>query len=147
MIATSRQNAASAYKRVHIETSVSGAAPHQLVCLLFDALLSNITRARGCLQRKDIAGKGHAIGLAVRILEEGLKAGLDARGGTEIVETLRTLYDCVIARLTTANMNNDDAMLGECSRLIEPVHAAWLSIAGTAAQAVDNSYQYQKLAA
>ena len=124
----SQQAAARTYRQVHTETRVSEANPHQLVCLLYEGLQSRIATARGALKRGDIAGKGHAIGMAVRIVEEGLKVGLQGDPRDPLVAALRNLYDCITARLTLANLHNDDALLEQCGLLIEPVRQAWLSI-------------------
>ena len=70
---------ANAYRTVGLETSVAGASPHQLVGLLFDALQQSLATAKGAIQSGEIPTKGRAISRAVRILEEGLKAGLDAK--------------------------------------------------------------------
>lgn len=68
---------ANSYRNVGLETSVSMADPHQLVSMLFDALLQSLAAAKGSILSGDIPAKGRAISRAVRILEEGLKAGLD----------------------------------------------------------------------
>ena len=70
--------AANAYKSVGVQSSVDGASPHQLVTLLFEGLQQSVQAARGALQRGDVAVKCAQIMRAVRFLEEGLKAGLDA---------------------------------------------------------------------
>lgn len=121
---------ASAYKRVGIETSVEGANPHQLINLLFDALLQSLGVARDAMGRKDIAAKGRAICKAVRILEEGLKGALNEKEGGEVAASLSTLYQYCSLRLTQANWANDDALVAEVQRLIEPVASAWKSIGG-----------------
>jgi flagellar secretion chaperone FliS len=130
MFTSVTSRAAAAYQRVATETSVQGADPHQLVGLLFDALLQSLASARGSLARQDVAAKGAAIGKAVRILEEGLKAGLNPRQGGEVAANLRQLYDYCIVRLTQANLHNDDTALAEVARLIEPVADAWQRIRG-----------------
>jgi flagellar secretion chaperone FliS len=82
MFTSVNSRAASAYKRVAADTGVQTADPHQLVGLLFEALMQSIHRARGAMAQGEVAAKGAAIGTAVRILEEGLKAGLNmAQGG------------------------------------------------------------------
>ena len=58
---------------------------------------------------------------AIRILDEGLNTALDREEGGELAVNLGTLYDYCIRRLTLANARNDDAMLLEVQRLIEPV--------------------------
>ena len=54
MFTSVNSRAASAYKRVAVETSVQGADPHTLVGLLYDALLQSIAQARGAMSRGDI---------------------------------------------------------------------------------------------
>jgi flagellar protein FliS len=115
----------NAYKTIGLETSVSGAHPHQLVSLLFDALQQALASAKGAMLNGDIPVKGRAIGRAVRILEEGLKAGLDAERGGELAANLRNVYDFCIFRLTEANLRNDAAMIDEVIRVIEPVSDGW----------------------
>lgn len=130
MFTSASLRAASAYKRVAVETSVQSADPHTLVGLLFDALLQSIAEARGAMVRGDTAAKGAALGKAVRILEEGLKAGLNVRDGGEIAANLRDLYRYSTLRLTQANLRNDPAALEEVSKLIEPVAQSWKLIGG-----------------
>jgi flagellar protein FliS len=120
--------AASAYKRVGAQTSIEGASPHQVICLLFEALLRSLQSARGALARGDIETKGEAIGKAVRILEEGLKSGLDMDAGGELAVNLNGVYNYSILRLTTANLKNDASLIEEVTQLIVPVFDAWKSI-------------------
>ena len=88
------------YKTVGLETSVTGANPHQLVSLLFDALQQSLASAKAAILSGDIATKGRSISRAVRILEEGLKASLDTDRGGDLAVNLRTLYDYCILRTT-----------------------------------------------
>lgn len=130
MFSSVNSRAAGAYKRVAAETSVQGADPHQLVGLLFEALLQSIASARGAMARKDVEVKGQAIGKAVRILEEGLKAALNQREGGELAANLHQLYSYSILRLTQANLRNDEHALEEVARLIEPLAESWKHIKG-----------------
>lgn len=123
---------ANTYKTIGLETSILGASPHQLVSLLFDALQQSLAIAKGAILSGDISAKGRSIGKAVRILEEGLKAGLDANRGGEIAANLRTVYDICILRLTEANLRNDAAIIDEVVRLISPVCDGWQQIKGDA---------------
>ena len=120
--------AANAYRRVGIETTVDGASPHRLISLLFDSLTQAIAGAQGALARGDQPTKGAQIGRAVRLLEEGLKAGLDDDRGGELAGRLRALYDYCIARLTLANLRSDSAALAEVAALIAPVAQGWNEI-------------------
>jgi flagellar secretion chaperone FliS len=123
------RSSASAYRQVGVETGVSTGSPHQLVAMLFDGFMDALAQARGALQQGQIEAKGRAIGRAVRIIEEGLKAGLNVTGGGELAADLHDLYDYMIVRLTQANMHNDDKALEECRSLMEPIRSAWVAIA------------------
>ncbi len=119
---------ASAYRHVGIETGVSGASPHQLVCMLFDGVQDSIAQARGAIRAGDIQTKGRAIARAMRIVDEGLHGALNAQSGGTLALDLRDLYNYITVRLTHANLNNDDAALAECAKLIEPLRSAWREI-------------------
>ena len=116
---------AQAYKSIGIETAVSGASSHQLVSLLFDTLQQQLLSAKSAMLAGDIPNKGRAISRVVRILEEGLKAGLDMPRGGELAGNLQSLYNYCIFKSTEANLRNDPAMIEEVIRLIDPVADAW----------------------
>lgn len=120
---------ASTYSRVGVETGVTEASPHRLVAMLFDGAIESIHQARGALASRDIAAKGQAIGKAVRIVDEGLKGGLDRSAGGQLATDLSALYDYLLRRLTEANLRNDDAALAECSTLLDSVRQGWNGIA------------------
>jgi flagellar protein FliS len=129
---TQRNSFANAYRTVGASTAVTGASPHKLVSMLYVGLLGEIARARGALARRDVAEKGRAIGHAVRIVQEGLLAPLDMGNGGDIAANLQHLYDYVVRRLTFANLHNDDAVLGECARLVDTLREGWDGIADQA---------------
>ena len=120
--------AANAYKNVAVETSVASASPYQLVSLLYEALQQSMASAKVAMVNGDIVAKGAAIGHAVRILEEGLKAGLDTERGGELALNLKAVYDICTLRLTEANFRNDVSLVDEASRLIQPIVDGWRQI-------------------
>ncbi|HTJ08011.1 MAG TPA: flagellar export chaperone FliS [Caldimonas sp.] len=126
---------AGAYRTVGVETGVPAASPHRLVTMLFDGFNEAIAQARGALRQGDVEAKGKAIGRAVRIVEEGLKAALDVEAGGPLAADLSALYRYVTVRLTEANLHNDSRALDECAALIEPVRSAWIAIDPAAAAA------------
>ena len=132
MYTSVNMRSANAYRNVGVETAVAGADSHQLVGLLYDALLQSLGAAKLSLQAGDIGGKGKAISRAVRLIEEGLKAGLNVEKGGELATNLRGLYDYCVVVLTEANLRNDETALDECQRLIQPLRDAWNSISAQA---------------
>ena len=119
---------ASAYARVGVETSVNAASAHKLIELLFNGFIDSIVMARGAMRARQIETKGKAIGRAARIVEEGLKAGLNLEAGGRLAEDLNALYAYVALRLLAANLRNDEDALDECVRLIGPLRDAWVAI-------------------
>jgi flagellar protein FliS len=122
------------YRQVGAETRVAAATPHHLVALLFEAYMEALAQARGALRQGQRAEKGVALGRAVRIIEEGLRAGLDLRGGGPLARDLDELYVYLTRRLTLANLHDDEAAIDECRRLVLPLQEAWAAI-GPAAEA------------
>lgn len=118
------------YQSVQVDTSVASATPHQLVTMLFEGFISACSQARGAMQAGNVALKGRAIGRAVRIIEEGLRAGLNLREGGQLAGDLNDLYGYISLRLTHANLHNDEAAVAECQRLVQPLLDAWKAISG-----------------
>ena len=119
---------AESYHRVHVETSTQAADPHKLIEMLLQGAIDAINQARGALERKDIRVKGEQIGKAVRIVEEGLRASLDATAGGRIASELDQLYAYIVRKLTLANVRNDDQAMMECVQLLTPICDAWAGI-------------------
>ncbi|MFI5445969.1 flagellar export chaperone FliS [Polaromonas sp. UC242_47] len=123
---------AGAYARVGLEIGAMSASPHQLIVMLFDGAKAAMSMARHHMASGDIVAKGNAISKAINIVDNGLKASLDAtaggQAGEELVANLTALYDYINQRLMYANLRNDPAMLEEASKLLESVSSAWRDI-------------------
>jgi flagellar protein FliS len=125
MFTSVNMRSANAYRTVGVETAVAGADAHQLVALLYQALMQSLGAAKLSMQAGDIPGKGKAIVRAVRLIEEGLKAGINHDKGGELAANLRSLYDYCILVLTEANLRNDIKKIEEVIGLVQPVAQAW----------------------
>ena len=117
------------YQQVGVETRLSGADPHQLVAMLFEGFMEAVAQGRGAMRAGQLEAKGMALGRAVRIVEEGLRAALDLRAGGTLARDLDDLYTYLTMRLTLANLRDDEAALDECHRLMLPLQEAWTAIA------------------
>ena len=130
---------AGAYARVGVESGAMSASPHQLLCMLFDGAKTAIGIARHHIGTGDVIAKGQSISKAVNIVDNGLKASLDADAagpaGAQLVTNLTGLYDYVVQRLLLANLRNDVSALDEADRLLENIASAWREIDPGAAQA------------
>ena len=123
---------AQAYAKMGVESAVMSASPHHLITLLFDGARTAINMARHHMIHKEIVAKGNAISKAINIIDNGLKASLDAevggKDGAELVANLSALYDYIKQRLMFANLRNDPALLDEAARLLENIGSAWREI-------------------
>jgi flagellar secretion chaperone FliS len=119
---------ANAYRQIAASTGVADASPHRLVAMLYDGFMDAVAEARGAMRSREIERKGRAINRAVRIVEEGLRAGLNLAAGGKLAADLNDLYSYVTLRLTQANLRNDEAMLDECRKLLQPLREAWMAI-------------------
>ena len=80
-------NPASAYGRVAVETGIAAARPVELVIMLYEGAVETLTRAAAQMRSRDTAAKNASITRAIRIIDEGLKATLDVRGGTLVARS------------------------------------------------------------
>ena len=130
--AHSYNSSASAYAKIGTESGAMSASSHQLITMLFEGAKTAIARARLHMANKEIAAKGNAISKAINIVDNGLKASLDAeaggKAGAELVANLSALYDYISQRLMFANLRNDPALLDEADRLLESIGSAWREI-------------------
>ena len=113
----SGQNPAQLYKRVSVDTGVSGASPHRLVELLFEAADDGLAAAHAAILADDPARKGEAITKVIRIVDEGLRATLNPQAG-ELADRLASLYDYILRRLLDANRTCSPEIIEEVRSLI-----------------------------
>jgi flagellar protein FliS len=128
------RNAAASYAEVRVETGVAGARPIDLVVMVYEGAIEALGKAATQMRAADIAGKNASITRAIRIIDEGLRATLDPRGG-EITANLAGLYDYMGRRLLQASARNDVAMVDEVRGLLLELKSAWDELASRNATA------------
>ena len=121
------------YRQVGISSMVDNASSHRLVAMLYDGLLESLAEARGAIRNKDVEAKCRALSRASRIVDEGLKGGLNMEAGGAMGQRLNELYTYISNRVLFANMRSDAAAVEECCRLVEPLRDAWNQIAAQVA--------------
>ena len=128
MFSSSGFNRANAYRQVGAHSGVENASPYALIQMLFEGLFQSLNAARGAMERGEIEEKGRHLGKAVRILQEGLAAGLDLDKGGELAGNLKLLYDYSVKQLTHANVHNDVGLVEEVIGVLQPVAQGWKEI-------------------
>lgn len=106
------------------KSSAQQASPYQLVGLLFQKLLDNISTAKGAISRNDFAKKGTEISNAIAIIGV-LEGSLDFEQGGEISENLASLYKFCSDELFVASAANDIEKLESVIQIILPIKSGW----------------------
>ena len=121
-----RIKAAAAYKRVDIESAVASADKHELISLLFKALIGALAGAEVHHHHENKDQVREYLSKACRILA-GLQGSLDYEHGGDIAVNLGQLYGYSIRKLFAANVNLDNAPdnVAEVKSLLEPIAEAW----------------------
>ena len=122
---------AARYQTVRSHGQVADASPARLVQIMYEHILSNLATAQGCMGRiknnmplKDVTTKCKAMSKALRLIGH-LDATLDMNQGGKISENLHNLYLYMLGQLTTANLNNDAAIVGEVANLVRTIKQGW----------------------
>ncbi|ALX83875.1 flagellar export chaperone FliS [Achromobacter xylosoxidans] len=113
------------YADIGLETQVLSATPERLITLLYLGARAAIGQARIHLQDGRIAERGAAISKAIKIVDEGLKTGLNMEAGGDIAANLARLYDYIVRTLLTANLKADPEQLDIADRLLADLAEAW----------------------
>lgn len=113
------------YADIGLETQVLGASPERLITLLYLGARAAIGQARIHMQEGRVAERGAAISKAIKIVDEGLKTGLNMEAGGDIAVNLARLYDYIVRTLLTANLKADPEQLDIADRLLADLAEAW----------------------
>ncbi len=100
----------------------------QLVILLYEGTLGQISSAIRAIQNGDIEARTNHINRACAMISE-LQGGLDMQKGGEIASSLHRLYAYITRRLCEANWQNSIAELEETQKLLSPLWSAWQQVA------------------
>lgn len=120
-------DAYSNYHSVNLDAQTARASPVELVLVLTDGLLEELARARGHITGKRFEQKANSINKCVEIIN-GLSSSLDFDSGGEVVANLARLYEYCAARLHTAGIRLDPAMIDEVSALLSTIKQGWLGV-------------------
>jgi len=123
----------NAYKKGGLKQDVASADPHKLTLMLMQGALDKMAYAKGCIERKDFAGRSEHLSRTTAILLN-LRDTLDLSTGGEVADNLFALYDFMVQRLTDANMQNSLKIVDEVISLLSPIRDAWLQIPESAKQ-------------
>ena len=130
----------NAYKKGSLKQDITTADPHRLTLMLMQGALDRMAYAKGCMERKDLAGKSEHLSRVSAILLN-LRDTLDLNVGGEVAQNLYALYEFMVQRLLDANVQNSLQIMDEVINLLLPIKTAWASIPEDAKQ---EAYEVQR---
>lgn len=130
----------NAYKKGNLKQDIATADPHRLTLMLMQGALDRMAYAKGCMERKDLAGKSEHLSRVSAILLN-LRDTLDLNIGGEVAQNLYALYEFMVQRLLDANVQNNLQIMDEVINLLLPIKTAWASIPEDAKQ---EAYEIQR---
>lgn len=113
-----------AYKAVGIKDDLAVADPHRVIQLLMQGALENLAKAKGAIERKDLAEKSATVSKAMAIVSS-LQGCLDMDAGAEIADNLASLYDFMINHLILASRENSIEKLDDVMGILLTIKSAW----------------------
>jgi flagellar protein FliS len=113
---------------------VEGASPHQLIQMLYDGALSNLSIARQHLKTNNREKMHQHIDKTIAIIQE-LQASLKDPESNELSQNLFELYTYLVSTLISSEKNMDDEGFGVCAHLLDVLCDAWQAIAPASADA------------
>ncbi len=108
------------YRAVTTQT----ATPGDLLIQLYQAAIKNAGQAGEAIDRRDPA-KAHGHIVRVQDIVAELRRTLDHERGGDVSVTLDRLYNYMLQRLVTANIDKDRAPLDEVAGLLRQLLTAW----------------------
>jgi flagellar protein FliS len=114
------------YKKTQVATVDRG----RLIVLLYEGAISFLTKAKACLDEKDIPGACNLINRAQDIIEE-LNASLNMEAGGDIAANLRRLYLFMGDELVQAKVKGKVEPLDEVVRMLTTLNEAWRQAVAT----------------
>jgi flagellar protein FliS len=136
----------NAYKKGNLKQDISQADPHKLTLMLMQGSLDRLAYTKGCIERKDYAGKAEHISRATAIIMN-LRDTLDMATPNEVSGNLFDLYEYMIQRLIDANVQNNLKIVDEVISLILPIKTAWSQIPESAKQEAYEAQRQKRQAA
>ena len=111
-------------RKDYLQAAVAGASPVGLVVLLYERLITDLTRALAAMEKGDTETRVAQINHAFLILGQ-LEGSLDSSPAPEAARTQARFYSVARGKILEAQVNSDRKLLEEQIALFNDVRAAW----------------------
>ncbi|MGU5678764.1 lateral flagellar export chaperone LafC [Aeromonas allosaccharophila] len=123
-----QQDGYNAYQFAATQAKAASADPYQLVLMLMDGLLDEMSRAEGHILARQFERKGQAISKCLQILG-GLDSALDMDKGGELAVNLHRLYDYCGQKLFEISVSNNVEGFAEVRKILQELKEGWEAMA------------------
>jgi flagellar secretion chaperone FliS len=121
---TLNSEAYQSYHSVNLGARASQASSVQLVLMLTDGLLEELSRARAHIVARRYELKARSLNRCIDILN-GLASALDYETGGDLVTNLNRLYNYCVRRLYKSGFDLDPALIDEVIGLTINLRKGW----------------------
>jgi flagellar secretion chaperone FliS len=108
----------------YLPAAVAGASPVGLVVLLYERLVTDLTRAVAAMEKGDMETRVNEINHVFLILGQ-LEGSLDTSQAPEAARTQALFYNVARAKILEAHLKSDHKLLEQQVALFNDVRAAW----------------------
>ena len=118
--------------------SVSGASPAQLVCMLYDQVVRDLSLAIKYIETGDVEARTAEVKHALLVLQQ-LEAFLDMANGGDTAANLSRFYTLARGSIIHAQAKVDPALFRQQIALFMDVRSAWEQVAGAGPTAANEA--------
>jgi flagellar protein FliS len=112
-------------RQMYQDAAVRGAAPIELVVLLYDSAIEDMRRALAAMKNGDIEARSAGVGHALMVLQQ-LQGTLDFGHGGAAARQFEQFYNLVRAKLLEAQMRNSSDLMQKQVRFMSEVRDCWV---------------------
>ncbi len=112
-------------RKMYQDAAVRGAAPIELVVLLYDSAIEDMRRALVAMKNGDVETRSAGVGHALMVLNQ-LQGTLDFERGGTAARQFEQFYNLVRAKLLEAQMRNSFDLMQQQVRFMSEVRDCWI---------------------
>jgi flagellar secretion chaperone FliS len=112
-------------RKIYQDNAVQGAAPIDLVVILYDAAIEDMRRALAAMKKSEIEARTAAVQHAFIILQQ-LQGTLDFERGGSSARQFEQFYNVVRAKLLEAQLQSSPELMQQQIRCLSEVRDCWL---------------------
>jgi flagellar secretion chaperone FliS len=112
-------------RQMYQDNAVRGAAPIELVVLLYDSAIEDMRRALAAMKKGDIETRSAGVGHALIVLQQ-LQGTLDFEHGGHAARQFEQFYNLVRAKLLESQISGSSDLMQQQVRFMSEVRDCWV---------------------